>query len=184
MKNAVILIAEGFEEVEAVTIIDTLRRGGVDILSVSVTGDKTVVGAHGIPITCDSIFDRKAVLSRDILVLPGGMPGTKNLGESGDVAEAVTAFKNEGKTLSAICAAPMIFGSMGLLKGLRATIYPGMESFIDGSIITPQNTTEYDGNILTGKGPGLALDFALRLLEIASDKETAQDVAKGMLKEY
>ena len=184
MKNAVILIAEGFEEVEAVTIIDTLRRGGVDIKSASITGDKTVAGAHGIPIVCDELFDKKAVLSRDILVLPGGQPGTTNLGNSKDVIDAINAFRADGKLISAICAAPMIFGQMGLVNGLCATIYPGMEGYLKGAKLNPENTTEYDGNILTGKGPGLALDFALRLLELAADKKTAQDVGAGMLKKY
>ena len=184
MKNAVILIAEGFEEVEAITIIDTLRRGGIDIKSASITGARTVTGAHGIPVVCDELFDRKKVLSCDILILPGGMPGTSNLGSSNDVIDAINSFRTNGKLISAICAAPMILGQMGLLKGLSATIYPGMEEYLAGAKINPENTTEYDGNILTGKGPGLALDFALRLLELASDKKTAQNVGAGMLKRY
>ena len=182
MKNAVILIAEGFEEIEAVTIIDTLRRGEVDIISLSVTGNLTVTGAHGIPITCDALFDKNIAFDRDILILPGGMPGTANLSESKDVIETIKYFYNHDKNIAAICAAPMILGKMGLLKGLKATIYPGMEEFLRGAIRNSSSITEFDGNMLTGKGPALALDFALELLEIAAGENTAYHVSTGMLK--
>lgn len=182
MKSAVILIAEGFEEIEAITIIDTLRRGGVDIVTLSVTGDVTVKGAHDIPIVCDALFDKNIAFDRDILVLPGGMPGTENLSESKAVIESIKYFYNHERTIAAICAAPMILGKMGLLKGLRATIYPGMEEYLRGAVRNSLSITEYDGNFLTGKGPGLALDFALELLEIAAGKRVSSHVAINMLK--
>ena len=180
MKKTGILIAEGFEEIEAVTAADVLRRGGVDAKLISVTGKLPVTGAHGITVTCDELLDQQKLMELDALALPGGMPGTLNLQNDPAVISALSAFSKTDKLLCAICAAPKVLGEMGLLKGLSATCYPGFEVYLKGAEYTGADWT-LDGNILTGKGPGLAMSFALRILAALSGEEKAREVQEDLL---
>ena len=179
MKKAIVFLAEGFEEIEAISILDVLRRAEVSVTSVSIGKEKTVKGAHNVPIVADKLFEEADYSSYDMLVLPGGMPGAKNLKEHEGVKEQIKAFEKD-KQIGAICAAPMILGSMGLLKGKRATCFPGFEAELIGATVTNEPVT-VDGNITTGKGPAFAIQFALQLAETLVGKATRDEVANGLL---
>lgn len=175
--------AHGFEEVEALTVVDILRRAGVDTKMVSVTGDYLVTGAHGITVKTDLLFDGADYQHCEMIVLPGGMPGSKNLGAHEELTEKIKEFAETGKWIAAICAAPMVFGGLGLLEGKTAVIYPGMESHLYGARVGNKNV-EIDGKIITSKGPGTAMQFGLALAEALKDKQAAKDLAKSLLVEY
>ena len=179
MKKVIIFLAEGFEEIEAISIIDVLRRAEVSVTTVSVSKEKEVKGAHNVPVVADNLFDEVDFASYDMLVLPGGMPGAKNLQEHEGVIKQIEAFE-KNKQVGAICAAPMILGGMGLLKGKRATCYPGFEAELIEAKITDEPVT-VDGNITTGKGPAFAIQFALQLVETLAGKATRNEVSDGLL---
>lgn len=170
-----VFLADGFEEVEALAPVDIMRRAGVNVKTVGI-GGKAVRGARGITVDADAQdcdFD-----DIEAVVLPGGMPGTKNLEKSPLVRKAVeTAYKN-GKVVAAICAAPSILGHMGILRGRKAVCYPGYEKDLEGAQVLHTQTCE-DGQILTGNGPGAALNFGLLLAGRLSSN--ADDVKQGML---
>ena len=175
--------ATGFEELEALSPVDVLRRGGVDVKTVSIMDEHTVVGSHGIPVVCDLMFEEADYDECDMIVLPGGMPGAANLEAHEGLCEKILQFHKEGKWNAAICAAPMVFGSLGLLKGVEATIYPGMEDKLIGAKVSENAFLTVDSHrkLITAKGPGYALHFALELLALMKDKETADSVKNGML---
>ena len=133
MKRIAVHLAEGFEEIEAITIIDVLRRAGFDVACVSVSGKKNVTGSHRIGVVADQLFEETDYSAFDMIVLPGGMPGTKNLNNHEGLKQQIAAFHQQGKLLAAICAAPLVFGSMGLLKNRDAVCYPGYESYLTGA---------------------------------------------------
>jgi len=174
--------AEGFEEIEAVTIVNVLRRAEIEAVTVSVTGDKTVRGSRGIPVCTDILFDEADYSDCEMIILPGGMPGTTNLLEHGGLMEKIKSFGEEKKYLAAICAAPMIFGKLGLLKGKKATIYPGMEENLVGAKSTGGRIV-IDENIITSKGPGTTMEFALALVGLLKSKELAAQIRKRLLVE-
>ena len=173
-------LATGFEELEALSPVDVLRRGGVDVKTVSVMKEKTVIGSHGIPVTADLLFEEAQYDSCDMIVLPGGLPGATNLGAHEGLCKKILEFYASGKYTAAICAAPMVFGALGILEGKKATIYPGMEAELKGAEATGELVV-MDGTVITGKGPGAALPFALKLLALLKDQETADSVKSGML---
>ena len=173
-------LATGFEELEALSPVDVLRRGGVDVKTVSVTGEKTVVGSHGIPVTADLLFSEADYENCEMIVLPGGLPGATNLGAHEGLCGKIREFFSAGKYTAAICAAPMVFGALGILEGKKATIYPGLEAELKGAVPTGELVVT-DGTVITGKGPGAALPFALKLLALLADQETADAVGSGML---
>ncbi|HTN69165.1 MAG TPA: DJ-1 family glyoxalase III [Dysgonamonadaceae bacterium] len=179
MKKVIVFLAEGFEEIEAITIIDTLRRAGITVTTVSVTGDKTVNGAHNIPVLADELFDDVNYSEYDMIALPGGMPGAKNLNEHDGVKSQLKKFA-ENKFIGAICAAPMVLGNMGLLKGKRATCYPGFESELIEATVTKEPVT-IDGNIITGKGPAFAISFSLQLIETLMGKAARDEISNSLL---
>src|SRR5690554_5279704 len=134
MKETVTVhLAEGFEEIEAVSIIDVLRRAGIETLIVSVTGKKEVTGSHNITITADSLFEDIDYSQIKMIVLPGGMPGAQHLKEHDALGKQIIKFNNEGKPVGAICAAPIVLGGLGLLKNKKATCYPGFEEQLEGA---------------------------------------------------
>ena len=171
-----LFLADGFEEIEALTPVDILRRAGLEIKTIAVGESKTVKGAHGIEIVADIT---EAELNKDIpeaIILPGGMPGTTNLEESEAVINTLmNAIVNES-LVCAICAAPSILGIMGYLKNKKATCYPGFEQYLDGAIFTNERVVR-DGNIITSKGMGCAHEFALCIVEALCGKEKADEVA-------
>ena len=179
MKKAIVFLAEGFEEIEALTIVDVLRSGGVETTTVSVTEDPYVLGAHDVEVLADA-DNEYDISDADMLVLPGGMPGALNLRKSALVCEGVRDFVAAGKLVGAICAAPFVLGELGVLNGKKATCYPGFEGKLQGAAYTATRV-QRDGNVITGNGPSSALSFALALLAAITDEDNAQQVADGML---
>ncbi|MDR1742808.1 MAG: DJ-1/PfpI family protein [Dysgonamonadaceae bacterium] len=180
MKKAVLFLATGFEETEALGTLDILRRAGIPTETVSVTGKKEVAGAHNITVLSDKLFEDVDFSEIDVLVLPGGMPGTKNLNAHEGLKNQLKAFAQKGKQVAAICAAPIVLGGLQLLKNKKATTYPGCEPELIGAKITGESVV-VDGNIITGKGPGVVFDFALQLVEEIAGKHTRDKVAKDLL---
>lgn len=182
MKNSEILLmlATGFEEVEAVTTADLLRRASLPVKTVSITGEKTVAGAHGIPVMADLLFEEADFTGAGMIVLPGGMPGTTNLRDFAPLRKQLLSFAAEGKKLAAICAAPLVFASCGILEGKQATIYSGMEEYLAGAILR-EDKVVIDGNLVTSKGPGTAMDFALTLIRLLAGEEAEEAVRQGLL---
>lgn len=184
MAKAYIFLADGFEEVEALTVVDFLRRAQIDISMVSITGDLKVTGSHQITVVADMLFGDGKFEEADLLILPGGMPGTTALMNHEGLDKLLRDFHGKNKTIAAICAAPSVLGTKGLLEGKRATCYPGFESKLKGCIATGEDVV-IDGNIITSKGPGTAMDFALTLISVFKDKGTSRKIAEGgMYKHY
>lgn len=173
-----ILLAEGFEEIEAVTPADILRRLGLNTLFIGVSS-KQVKGAHGIEITSDATLKKVKNEIPAALILPGGMPGAKNLDLNSDVRDLVLSTNESGGIIAAICAAPMVIGRLGLLKGKNAVCYPGFEEHLTGANILSRSVVR-DGNIITALGPGAAADFSFEIGTALKDKVSAAFVKRGM----
>ena len=173
-------LATGFEEVEALTIVDVLRRADIDAKMVSMTDGKVVQGTHGVNIEADMMFEEADYDNCEMIVLPGGLPGATNLGAHTGLREKITAFAKAGRKVAAICAAPMVLADCGILEGKNATIYPGMEEELKGAQATRANVT-VDGSLITGKGPALAMEFALALVEQLRGRDIRDQVAEGLL---
>ncbi len=180
MKKAFVHFAEGFEEIEALTIVDVLRRADISVLMVSITGSKEVRGAHGISVLTDELIENADYSNAEILILPGGMPGSKNLNAHNGLKEQLKAFSNSKKKLAAICAAPLVLGGLHILEDHEAVCYPGYESELIGASIKYVPAIK-SGNIITGRGPGTAIDFSLTIVAELRGKNTADQVAKAML---
>ena len=181
MKKVYILLADGFEEIEGLTVVDLMRRAGIDITMVSIKDDLNITGARGIKVIADMLI-KDMDYDGDMLVLPGGMPGTNHLKESEAVREAILSYKKSGKYLAAICAAPTVFGGMGLLKGLSATCYPGLEDGLEGSDWPGESEkVVVDGQFITSRGLGTAIDFALKLIALLIDDNKAAEIAKSVV---
>lgn len=173
-----VFLADGFEEIEAVTPIDILRRGGVVVRTCSITDSLVVTGAHGIPFTADTTL-AAIQEGEDVILLPGGMPGTLHLKACEALCSRIRTHHAAGGILAAICAAPTVFGELGLLQNERATCYPGMEDALHCKEHSAEKSV-YSGRILTSRGAGTAADFAFRLLEILKDCETAANLSRAM----
>ena len=171
-----VFLANGTEEIEALTPVDLLRRAGVEVVTVGV-GGKQITGSHGIGITCD-VAEEDLSLSADLegVVLPGGMPGTKHLGASPFVEAALSVSAKQNLLIAAICAAPSVLGEQGLLQGRRAVCFPGFESRLTGAIIEDVPVCR-DGNIVTACGAGVALPFALALVAALKGEDKARALA-------
>lgn len=175
-----VFLANGFEEIEALVPTDILRRGGINTKLVSILSESmTVKGATGVEVKCDITLDEMNFTEVLGVILPGGMPGAENLYKSKKVCEAVSYCVNYNKIIGAICAAPMILGRMGLLKGKKACCYPGFEKELsDANIVKDKICT--DGNIITAKGPGVSFDFGFKLLDIIKGEGVVKDVRSSM----
>lgn len=178
MKNIFVFLMTGFEEIEALGTIDILRRAELNVKSVSLVAEKQVVSSHGITVTADLMFDEVDFSTAEMLVLPGGTP---KYNEHEGMKKEVLAFAGKGEKVAAICASPMVLGGLGLLKGKRATCYPGFEKYLEGAILETDKAVIVDGNITTGRGPGLTIDFALKLVELIAGTAKSDEVAKGLL---
>ncbi len=178
MKVAV-YFATGYEEIEALAVVDVLRRGNIETLMVGVDG-KMVVSARGIAIKMDTTIEELDEDEIDMMVLPGGVPGIMNLEANEKLISQLKSFKANHKYLAAICAAPSILGKLGLLEGEKATCYPNYESQLMGCEHI-DHPVVVSHKIITGKGAGVALDFALKILEVLKDKETADKIRKSMI---
>lgn len=179
MAKVYVFLANGFEDVEALIPVDVLRRGGVEVVTVSVTGSLIVETAHRVKVVADVQFEDIDTDDADLLLLPGGMPGASNLNNHEGVRQALLRQDEQGKRVAAICAAPLVLGGLGLLKGKRATCYPGFEETLTGAEYTAELVT-VDGNIVTGEGPAAAFPYAYTLLAMLTDEQTARGVAEGM----
>ena len=180
MKKLGVFMADGCEEIEALTVVDLARRAGIEVAMISVTGEKLVKGAHGINFQTDIPAEYMDFDMLDGIVLPGGMPGTLNLGANDYVQKTIAEFASEGKLVAAICAAPSVLGEAGLLQGKRATSYPGFDDKLLGAEVCTQSVV-IDGNMITSRGMGTAIDFALAIIEYLLDKAVADDLAKGII---
>ncbi len=181
-KSVLVLCCEGFEEIEALTVVDVLRRAGVSVTLCSAEGKELMQGSHGIGVSSDKIFDVtvKKGEGYDALVLPGGLPNAFTLRDSGDVIECVKNFMSGGKLVCAICAAPCVLEKAGLLKGLRATSYPGMikkescGAYLEDKVVR-------DAKVITSRGPGTALPFAYEILRALGLGEAADRLERDMI---
>ena len=180
MSKVYAFLADGLEEVECLGAMDILVRAGVEVTLVSVTGSRQVTGAHGFTITADKLFEETDPAEADVLFLPGGMPGTTNLKEHAGVGKVVKEHTQAGKYVGAICAAPTVLADLGLLKGKKITCYPTVEQEIQGAVLL-RTPVAVDGNIVTGRGAGTAVEFALKLIEVLEGEEKAQEVAKAIV---
>lgn len=179
MAKVYIFLAEGYEEIEGLTVVDLLRRAQIEIVMVSVTGNIYVTGSHKIETKADILFEKADFSDADMLVLPGGMPGTNNLKNHEGLDRLLKEAEKQGKKLAAICAAPIVLGSKGLLQGKKATCYPGHEDELTGAHIKNLEVVQ-DGNFITSKGMGTAIDFSLTLIEIIVGKTEATRLAKAI----
>lgn len=175
-----LFFATGTEELEALGTADIIRRAGLDLQIVSITGKRIVTGAHGIRIETDALLEDVQFFDADLLVLPGGMPGATNFAACEDLNERIRDHAYLGRPIAAICAAPLVLGRLGLLDGKRATCYPGFESELTGATCTG-TLVEVDGQFITGKGPGAVFEFGYAIVEMMKDKATADALRQGML---
>jgi DJ-1 family protein len=187
-KNKIIMakvyefLANGFEEVEALAPVDILRRGGVEVKMVSITGSNLVESSHGVVVKADLLFENITDFSdADLLMLPGGMPGSKNLNEHEGVRKALKEQFEKGKRVAAICAAPLVLASVGVLKGKKATIYPGMESYLGEDAEYTGVLVQEDGNVTTGAGPAASFPYGYQLLSYFLPAEKVEEIKKGMI---
>lgn len=180
MSKVCVFLADGFEECEGLVTVDILRRAGAGVTMASITGSLQVTGSHRITITADALAETLMLDEFDMLVLPGGMPGTTHLAECGLVTDALRRFVAGGKRVAAICAAPSVLGGLGLLKGRKATCYPGFEEQLTGAELTGAEVVT-DGPVTTGQGLGAAIPFALELAAILEGPQKAQKVKEGIV---
>ncbi len=180
MINVDVFLADGFEEIEALTVVDLLRRAQIFVGTVSITEDYMVHGSHGISVQAEDLFSEVDFKDVDAIVLPGGMPGTTNLKEHEGVRKVVSEFAGKGKLIGAICAAPTILSDLGLLKDKKATSYPGMKPEMK-DVEYLEDPVVKDGTIVTSRGVGTAIDFSLELIRILVDQERADEIAESIV---
>lgn len=174
-------LADGFEEIEAVSVVDVLRRADIDVKTVSIMGRKNVVGAHDIEVVADFLFASVDYSTVDMIILPGGGPGTKRLGEHDGLKEQLLLAAENDKWIAAICAAPTILGKLGILNGKEAMCYPGRESDLRGARVNTTDSVVIDGKIITSRGPGTSLDFALAIVRMLKGAEQEGNLRKSMI---
>lgn len=180
MKKVCVFLADGFEEIEGLTVVDILRRAGIETETISVMDSRQIQGSHGITVEADSLFAEAHPETADMLVLPGGMPGTLNLKSHEGLRELLRQFDREEKYIAAICAAPSILSDLGMLRGRRACAYPSFEDSLECAEVvrTPEVV---DGHIITGRGMGAAIPFALRLTALLSGQEKAEEIGRSIV---
>ena len=175
-------LADGFEEIEGLTVVDLLRRAEIEVTTVSITGSLTVHGAHGIDVLADKLFEEVDYEVMDMVVLPGGMPGTLHLGEHEGVKKVLEKFYAEKKYIAAICAAPSVLGKYGLLKGRRATSYPGFEeALVEAEYV--YDKVAVDDFLITSRGMGTAIAFSLKMIEALLDETVAKKIGESIIYE-
>lgn len=180
MSKTAIFMAEGCEEIEALTVVDLLRRAKLEITTISITGNTSVTGSHGITFLTDALFENVNFDEFDAVVLPGGMPGTIHLGEHDGVNSVIKEFATAGKLVCAICAAPSVLGAAGILEGKSATSYPGFEDKLTGATVSKEPVVT-DGNVITSRGMGTAIDFGLEIIKYLKDEETAAELSEKII---
>ena len=178
--NNYIFLADGFEEIEALAVVDLLRRAGMSATTVSINETPEATGAHGIPVIADTTIDCISC-DYDWLILPGGLPGAPNLAACEKLTDMLVEHNNAGKHIAAICASPaMVLAPLGILEGKEATCYPGLEDLLTGAVHCPELAVA-SKNVVTGKGPAAAMAFALEIIKITLGEDKANEVAAGLL---
>ena len=180
MNHIYVFLATGFEDIEALGVVDVCRRASLPVTTVSVTGEPLVSSSHGVGVLADILFEEADLSDASLLFLPGGLPGATNLNDHSPLRAAIQRHYDAGKALAAICAAPLVYGQMGLLRGKRATCYPGFESYLTGAQPTGELVV-CDGQFLLGKGPAAVLKLGFAIVERFCGPAKAQEVAAGML---
>ena len=180
MKKASVFLAPGFEELEGLTVVDLLRRAGVEVTMVSIEETRSITGSHGITVEADRLFGEMDYADQDLLVLPGGMPGTLYLGEHEGVNRIIRKFAEAGKLVAAICAAPSVLGAAGILEGKKAVCHTGFEEKLVGAKVSFDNVMT-DGNIITSRGMGTAFDFGLAIVKYFAYDDVVEDVKTHMI---
>ncbi len=180
MSKVCVFLADGFEEIEGLTVVDILRRAGIETETVSVMGRKEIVGAHGIKVEVDTVFEEAEADKADMLALPGGMPGTLNLKACDGLTELLKSFDRDRKYIAAICAAPWILAELGILKGRKACSYPSFEEKLDGAAVVREPVVT-DGHITTGRGMGTAVPFALRLTALLAGETKVEEIRESIV---
>lgn len=181
MKKAVMLFAEGFETVEALMVVDILRRAKVEVTLASITDEDMVTSSHNVTVVMDAVLGEVDVMDYDAVILPGGMPGTVNLSESEAVKKTIHAMNDAGKIVAAICAAPgLVLGKNGLVNGKKACSYPSFEEHLEGARVV-REPVAVDGNIVTSRGLGTALEFAFALLTLLEGEEKTAEIKKAIV---
>lgn len=174
-----IVLGNGFEEMEAIAPWDILRRGNVEVCYAGI-GGREIVGGHGLRVCADRTVEELQLSDLDMIVLPGGMGGVHSILGSEAALAAVKAAWEQGSYVAAICAAPMVLAKLGITDGKQATCYPGLEGKMGGACMISASVVR-DGRLITGRGPGAAVDFGLALLETLTDRDTAESVRGGMV---
>lgn len=183
MRPSYVMFADGFEEIEALTVVDVLRRAGMQVVIMSIYETPEAIGAHGVTVVADEVFNPEMLEDAEWIICPGGMPGASNLAANETLCELLQEQDAKGEKIAAICASPsVILGPLGLLDGREAVCYPGMEDGMTGAVVLNQPVA-VDGNIVTGNGPAAAAKFALTIASISMGGDVAHDVAAGMLLE-
>jgi len=181
-KKAIIILADGFEEIEAVTAIDVLRRAGIEVVICGVDS-KNVKGSRGITISTDKLLEESGIKSAyDACILPGGMPGAEKLANSDLVKDLVAKMHSQKKVIGAICAAPaLVLSPMGILDNMAATCFPGMEGIFSNTTTYKEDNVAIDGNIITSRGPATALEFSLSIVSVLCGRGISDKVRKAVL---
>lgn len=178
--KAYIILADGFEEAEAIVPFDIMHRARIEVVLVSITGSLSVKSSHGVQFVANSLLESTDLSDGDVMFLPGGMPGSTNLAESEALAIEIQKYADQGKWLAAICAAPMVYGKMGLLNGLKATCYPHFEDDLLGAYVQ-KKTCVCDGKFITGCGAGAGFALGHKIVEVLIGKDTADAVLRQMM---
>lgn len=182
MRESFVFLAEGFEEIEAITVVDVMRRAGLPVRTVSITTALQVTGAHGVTVKADLLFDNTLFKDAEWLILPGGMPGATNLYEFSPLQGLLKAqLESKSGRIAALCASPaVVLGQLGLLKGEKATCYPGFESKLEGAEAVDAPVV-VSGRFVTGNGPANAMPWALTIVSETISSQEALHVANGLL---
>lgn len=180
MSKICVFLAEGMEEIEALTVVDICRRAQIDIKTVSITNEPMVTSSHGIKVQADMVFSEVDFEEVDMIVLPGGMPGTLNLEACEPLMKKVEEFDEMGKYIAAICAAPSILGHKGMLKGRNVCCYPSFEEQLTGALVS-KNPVEASAHIITSRGMGTAIDFALRIVTCMKGQPCADSIKEAII---
>lgn len=180
MAKSLIFLAPGYEEVEMLTVVDMLRRAGINIDMVSVTETLEVTGSHNITIKADKLFTEADFDSAGMLILPGGMPGTNNLLAYKPLTDKLKEFNNAGKFVAAVCAAPSILGALGILNGRNATCFPGFEEKLTGANYQKKPVVR-DGNVITSRGMGTCIDFAGEIITALDSSQKAEEIKNKII---
>lgn len=180
MKKAAVFFGTGYEEIEALTVVDLLRRAGIEVDCIAVDNNATVTGSHGITVGMNKAIKDIEFDNYDVLVCPGGLPGVDNLESCTALTDGLKAFYEAGKLIAAVCAAPRIFGHLGFVEGRKACIYPGMEGELKGAEVVFDKVA-HDDNVITSRGMGTSIAFGLEIVATLLDKATAEDLGRKVV---